>query len=162
MKPLYRTFPRLDLNDHPIAKMSQTELEFYWELLEFTDLLLRRMGVRSGRESFKRFKGKLRGMCSRAHDSMIVPSPAIEYYQGETVDWISINMALISDFLRGAKALHFLKHSNYCPVSSFTGCDILLNDPRMPKSAAESPEHLFYRMLVGSLSLSADGVYSWS
>ncbi|TPX45220.1 hypothetical protein SeLEV6574_g04002 [Synchytrium endobioticum] len=156
MKPLDLTFPSVVVQK-PNAEMSQAELELHWELLGLTASLLKKKRTMNGMDSVDRLRQRYQQeMLKRLHDAMFRPSFAIEYSQGQTVDWISINMAFMSDFLRGDKDLYFLKHTNYSPVSSFTECDVLLNEEPSSKSAHDLywdydffdyPEHMFYRML---------------
>ncbi|TPX31213.1 hypothetical protein SeLEV6574_g08558, partial [Synchytrium endobioticum] len=95
-------------------------------------------------------------MRKRANDAMFGPFPAIEYSSVRMEDWASYNIAVMSEILRGAKALHFFTDSNYSPISSFTECEVLLDGVRIPTSTrdlywgyyfSDYPEHVFYRML---------------
>ncbi|TPX30234.1 hypothetical protein SeMB42_g07950, partial [Synchytrium endobioticum] len=164
MMPLHRTFPSVDVKK-PTAEMSQAELEFHWELLVLTAVSLRKLFTIPGRESVNLLmQDYWREMYNRAYNAMI--GPFLQYSGGETIDWTSINAALMSDILRSAKALQFLKRSlKYSPVSSFTECHVLLNDPRMPKSATDlfykarsdaNPDHLFYLLLFSKMSAQRD------
>ncbi|TPX31104.1 hypothetical protein SeLEV6574_g08563, partial [Synchytrium endobioticum] len=158
MKPLYPHFPSVSV-ELPTAEMSKAELEFNWELLGLTASLLQRMAKIPGSDSVLTLRREYwQEMCKRVQGATIGPS--FQYPQGETIDWTSINIAFMSDILRGAKALHFLRNCNYFPVSSFTECDFLLDDPKMPKSArdlfrkalsVENPDHLFYRLLFSKM-----------
>ncbi|TPX46947.1 hypothetical protein SeLEV6574_g02924 [Synchytrium endobioticum] len=95
-------------------------------------------------------------MRERVLDSMFGPSPPIEYSLGQAVDGISINIAVMSEIVRGAKALDFLSRSKYSPVSSFTECEVVLEGVETPESlwdlyrvyeSSENLDHMFYRML---------------
>ncbi|TPX46460.1 hypothetical protein SeMB42_g03683 [Synchytrium endobioticum] len=122
MKPLYPHFPSVSV-ELPTAEMSKAELEFNWELLGLTASLLQRMAKIPGSDSVLTLRREYwQEMCKRVQGATIGPS--FQYPQGETIDWTSINMAFLSDILRGAKALHFLRNCNYFPVSSFTECDV--------------------------------------
>ncbi|TPX45227.1 hypothetical protein SeLEV6574_g04001 [Synchytrium endobioticum] len=141
MKRLYPFFPGVVVMP-PTADMSLAELEFCWEALKLTLVMLQRADVsentrvRPRGHSVYAFKEQyMQEMRRRLHDAIFGPSPAIEYLPGQKVDWISINTLIISEILRGAKALHVLEHTDYSPVSSFTECEVLLNGVEMHESA---------------------------
>ncbi|TPX29980.1 hypothetical protein SeLEV6574_g08661, partial [Synchytrium endobioticum] len=166
MKPLDPHFPSVSV-ELPTAEMSKAELEFNWKLLGLTTILLRKMRASDEEEEeVDRLRRRYwQEMRKRLHDAMFGPSPATEYSQGETVDWTSANIAVMSDILRGDKALYFLKHTNYSPFSSFTECAVLLNGGPGSTSASglyrnynasDDPEHMFYRMLYKKMKAQRD------
>ncbi|TPX35428.1 hypothetical protein SeLEV6574_g05045 [Synchytrium endobioticum] len=159
MKPVDSSFPSVDVK-LPTVEMSLAELEFHWEILEFTAWLLGKRSVPSPAwDSIIIYQKEYwEELHKRVHDAMFGPSPEIEYSSDETVYWTSIIIVFMSQIVRGAKALHFLQHSSYSPVSSITECEFLLSDLRIYTPAAnlfwsffECPEHLLYRELYSHM-----------
>ncbi|TPX42902.1 hypothetical protein SeMB42_g04951 [Synchytrium endobioticum] len=171
MKPEDPSFPSVNVR-LPTAETSQVELEFYWEAVELTSLLLQGMTqggaflqarepttILTAEKQVLVLKQKYwRELRKLVRDAMFGPSPAIKYLPGQAVDWISMNTLILSEIVRGAKALYFLKHSDYSPVSSFTECHVFLNDLRTSTPAGrlywslfECPEHLLYRELYSHM-----------
>ncbi|TPX30035.1 hypothetical protein SeMB42_g07999, partial [Synchytrium endobioticum] len=150
--PFYPSFPTVDVKK-PTAEMSQSELEFHWEALGFTLLLLSQsttqIPVRTLEQEY------WQEMRKRVHGTMFGPPPAIEHSPDQSVDWTSINMVFTTEFLRGAKALYFLKRSDDSLVSSFTECHVWFDVLRtstptehlLSFASSVNPEHLFYREL---------------
>ncbi|TPX40442.1 hypothetical protein SeMB42_g05994 [Synchytrium endobioticum] len=126
MYPVNVHFTKEDVIN-PNAEMSQTDLEFRWEALELAWFFLR-----YERGPAMDFLRDLRyehwkAMEKRVGDATFGSTLAVEYSQGQNINWPSVNMQMVSELLRGAKLLESLEASNESPVSSLTEADVLLS-----------------------------------
>ncbi|TPX46432.1 hypothetical protein SeLEV6574_g03236 [Synchytrium endobioticum] len=164
LKLVDASFPEVEVK--PLAAdMSQTELIFRWQAYYIAYDLLRGGGIPGTRLICRLQMEYWDELSKRVADAWFGPTFAFEHVQGQRVNWLSVNMLMVFEILRGARALESLTASNVSPVSSFTEAEVLLGgvfrrwwaEPLSDLSisvdrlydmcsTSTSPEHLVYRM----------------
>ncbi|TPX41483.1 hypothetical protein SeLEV6574_g06070 [Synchytrium endobioticum] len=133
MKPVVVSLTEADFQC-PFEEMTQTNLEFRWEILDLvyyvlTDLIAVEPIEITKSQVRPRWIQDLSELRRRMHEKHFGATPVINYSPDtplKEIDWPSNNMIMVAEIARGSKALESFKSSNETPVSSLTEAEILL------------------------------------